>query len=309
MGANLGNWEFLSQTNNNADCVPEQDRFKFVDDLSIIEVINLLTVGLSSFYKKDNVPSDIPVHGQYIDSSKLKSQEYLNNINEWTNNQKMIISEKKTKAMLFNFTDKYQFTTRLNLKGTNIQIVDKMKILGTIVRTDLSWDENCSLLIKKVNARMQLLRELQQFGASNEEMVHIWVLFCRSLLEQSCVVWHSSLTKENTDDLERPQKSFAKLVLKDKYTNYEESLIKLNLESLSERRQELCSKFANNGIKRKQLCDILPENDKQHDMKTRNQEKYKVQFANTKRLKDSSVINMQNILNQEDRQNRKRHLG
>ena len=96
---------------------------------------------------------------------------------------------------------------------------------------------------------------------------------------------------------------------KDKYTNYEESLIKLNLESLSERRQELCSKFANNGIKRKQLCDILPENDKQHDMKTRNQEKYKVQFANTKRLKDSSVINMQNILNQEDRQNRKRHLG
>ena len=164
MGANLGNWEFLSQTNNNADCVPEQDRFKFVDDLSIIEVINLLTVGLSSFYMKDNVPSDIPVHGQYIDSSKLKSQEYLNNINKWTNNQKMIISEKKTKAMLFNFTDKYQFTTRLNLKGTNIQIVDKMKILGTIVRTDLSWDENCSLLIKKVNARMQLLRELQHLG-------------------------------------------------------------------------------------------------------------------------------------------------
>ena len=115
--------------------------------------------------------------------------------------------------MLFNFTDKYQFTTRLNLKGTNIEIVDKM------------------------------LRELPQFGASKEEMVHIWVLFCRSLLEQSCVVWHSSLTKENTDDLERPQKSFAKLVLKDKYTNYEDSLIKLNLESLSERRQELCSKF------------------------------------------------------------------
>ena len=32
MGASLGNWEFLSQTNNNADCVPVEDRFKFVDD-------------------------------------------------------------------------------------------------------------------------------------------------------------------------------------------------------------------------------------------------------------------------------------
>ena len=33
--------EFLSQTNDNADCVPVYDRFKFVDDLAILEVINL----------------------------------------------------------------------------------------------------------------------------------------------------------------------------------------------------------------------------------------------------------------------------
>ena len=39
MGATLGIWEFLSQTNNNADCVPVEDRFKFVDDLTILEVI------------------------------------------------------------------------------------------------------------------------------------------------------------------------------------------------------------------------------------------------------------------------------
>jgi hypothetical protein len=52
--------------------------------------------------------------------------------------QKMIISEKKTKAMLFNFTDHHQCTTRLDLKGTNIEVVDKMKILGTIVTTNLS---------------------------------------------------------------------------------------------------------------------------------------------------------------------------
>ena len=47
MGASLGNWEFLSQTNNNADCIPQDDRFKFVDDLSTLEIINLITIGLS----------------------------------------------------------------------------------------------------------------------------------------------------------------------------------------------------------------------------------------------------------------------
>jgi hypothetical protein len=84
MGASLGNWEYLSQTNNNADCIPEEDIFKFVDDLSTLEVINLLTVGMSSFYMKNQVPNDIPTHGQYIESTNLKSQDYLNKINKWT---------------------------------------------------------------------------------------------------------------------------------------------------------------------------------------------------------------------------------
>ena len=101
MGASLGNWEFLSQTNDNADCVPKEDRFKFVDDLTTLEVINLLTIGLSSFLMKNQVPSDIPSHGQYISGDKLKSQEYLRKINEWTESHKMVISEQKTKALIF----------------------------------------------------------------------------------------------------------------------------------------------------------------------------------------------------------------
>ena len=98
MGANLGNWEFLSQTNNNADCVPIDDRFKFVDDLTTLEVINLLTIGMSSFYMRHQVPSDIPLHGQFVEGKNLKSQQYLNQINDWTENQQMIISHKKTVA-------------------------------------------------------------------------------------------------------------------------------------------------------------------------------------------------------------------
>ena len=49
MGGTLGVLEYLSQSNHNADCVAPDDRYKFVDDLSILEIINLLNVGLSSF--------------------------------------------------------------------------------------------------------------------------------------------------------------------------------------------------------------------------------------------------------------------
>ena len=124
---------------------------------------------------KSQIPSDVPEHGQFIQSENLKSQEYLNQINTWTEDHKMIISEKKTKAMIFNFTDKFQFTTRLQLKDKNVEVVDHMKILGTVVKSDLSWDDNCRLLIK-VNARMQLLRGVLSFGASLQEMVHMWIV-------------------------------------------------------------------------------------------------------------------------------------
>ena len=97
--------------------------------------------------------------------------------------------------MIFNFTEK--FTTCLDLKGSNIEIVDVIKILGTIIKSELNWDENCDAIIRKVNARMQLIRGLQSFEATRQEMAHFWILFCRSVLEQSCVVWGPSLTQEN----------------------------------------------------------------------------------------------------------------
>ena len=209
----------------------------------------------------------------------------------------MIISQKKTKAMIINFTDNYQFSTQLQLKGENIEIVDKMKILGTIVTNRLSWNENCDLLIRKVNARMALLRGVLSFGASNQEMVHLWKIFCRSVLEQSCVVWNSSLTQENITDLERTQKTFCKLVLKEKFKNYNNSLLILNLETLQERRNKLRLEFAKSGIKNNTLRDLLPEQDNSDKISTRKQEKYKVTFANTERLKNSSIIFMQNQLN------------
>ena len=149
MGSSIGNMEFDSQTNNNADCVPQEDWFKFVDDLSILEIINLLNIGLASHNMKQQIPSDIPIHGQIVSNLNLKSQAYIEEIYNWSKNQQMIISEKKTKAMIINFTEKYKFHTRLTLNSQNLQVVDKIKILGTILENDLSWNENYKALIKK----------------------------------------------------------------------------------------------------------------------------------------------------------------
>ena len=56
------------------------------------------------------------------------------------------------------------------------------------------------------------------------------------------------------------------------------------------------SEVCQSGIKRDKLSDQFPMNDKKHKMQTRDYERYTVKFANTKRLKHSSIIKMQNIL-------------
>ena len=53
------------------------------------------------------------------------------------------------------------------------------------------------------------------------------MLYIRSILEQSCVVWNNSLTTENSKDLERIQKA---TVLGKQYNNYEEALEKIVLQ-------------------------------------------------------------------------------
>ena len=146
---------------------------------------------------------------------------------------------------------------------------------------------------------MQLLKKCLKFWATKEEMKTLWISYCRSILEQSSVVWDSSLTQENIQDLERTQKSFCKMILKDKYKSYVNSLDILNLQSLSERRKVLSLKFAKYAVKKENMNQYFQSKKTTHDMMKRNQEKYHVNYAKTKRLQNSAIINMQQLLNED----------
>ena len=289
--------EYLSQSNHSADCVNPDDRYKFVDDLTTLEIINLLTIGLSSLNIKSHVPSDIPQHNQFINSDNLKSQHYLNTISEWTDKQKMVINEKKTKCMIFNFSKKYQFSTRLLLKNTNLEVINKTKLLGTIITNDLKWDENSKFLIKKANMRLELLRRAANFKPSVEDLKQIYIIFIKSILEQSSVVWQSGITHEQRQDFERIQKNSCKIILKNKYQNYEKALNLLNLEKLGDRRRTLSEKFAKGCLNNDKMRNLFPQNNKEHSMKTRKTNKFKILKTNTERMERSPIVYMQKLLN------------
>ena len=136
-GSTSGIWEYLSQSNDNAECISENKQLKFVDDLSFLEIINLLSVGIASYNVRAHVPSDVPVHNQIIVPENLESQKQLSNINIWTKKMEMKLNEKKTKSIIFNFSRKHQFITKLSVNNQNIEVVKKAKLLGTILTDHL----------------------------------------------------------------------------------------------------------------------------------------------------------------------------
>ena len=144
---------------------------------------------------------------------------------------------------------------------------------------------------------MELLRKVA--GFTNIYMLYITLLYIRSILEQSSVVWHSSLTQDNSDDLERVQKAAVKIILGNKSESYEDTLIKVDLESLKERGASLTKNFANKCLKNQKAKKMFPMREKNHEMDVRSEEIFQVNFAKTERLKKSSIPTMQRILNNE----------
>ena len=126
--------------------------------------------------------------------------------------------------MIFNFSKKNQFTTELSVNGKKIYIVEETKLLGTIITSDLKWKRNTREIVKNAYKRMQLLNTAANFTSNVQDLKSIYLIYVKSILDQSAIVWHSSLTSQNKRDLERVQKAAVRVILKDRYNTYKQGL-------------------------------------------------------------------------------------
>ena len=74
-GSSLGLIEYDSQSNDNTDFLSPEDKYKFVDDLSTLEIINLIMAGLASYNFKEHLASDIGVDELYLPSENIQSDK------------------------------------------------------------------------------------------------------------------------------------------------------------------------------------------------------------------------------------------
>ena len=192
----------------------------------------------------------------------------------------------------------------MKLLCEKIEIVEEAKLLGTIITSDLKWRRNTEELVKDANKRMRILHAAANYTSKISDLKTIYYMFIRSKLEHSSVVWNAGITQEESEDLERIQKAAVKVMIRKKYEDYEKALEWLNMKTLKQRRQDLCLKFAKSCLKIDKVKNFFPLNHK-NDKNTRNHEIYKVNFAHRKRYQNSTIPNMQNFLNDDQKLKKK----
>ena len=93
-----------------------------------------------------------------------------------------------------------------------------------------------------------------------------------------------------------------KIILGDKYLSYNNALKVLDLQSLKERREDLCLKFAKKCLIVPKLQRMFPRTHHNHDMDKRRSEYYQVKRGLTERLRRSAIPYMQRLLNENKRE-------
>ena len=136
---------------------------------------------------------------------------------------------------------------------------------------------------------------MKQLNLSTLQLYDVFNKEVRSVLEMAAPVWHSGLTKKQSNNIERIQKIAFRIILGQQYQSYNLALKALGAETLYQRRVNLCKKFATKNLKSENSFFQEVE----HTVNTRSKKRTVKEFAcNTDRFAKSSLPYFAKLINQ-----------
>ena len=177
------------------------------------------------------------------------------------------------------------------LNNERINTTDNMKLLGVTIQSHLNWDIQVNQMISKASKRMYMLYVLRRFRASAADLTSVFRMYVRPILEYASLLWHSSLTKQqSSDQLELIQKRACRIILGTDYGSYAEALEQLELCSLVKRREDLLRGFGQSIQKSERHRAMLPASrHARHGRNLRNANKLDSPKCKTTRYRKSTI--------------------
>ena len=229
-GTKLGPLIFLTLVN---DALMDFDqRWKYVDDLSILEVRS--TSGVSTL------------------------ADHLDKLTCWSKENDMKFNVQKSKTMSTDFSKNRANPPSLHLNNQPMEDTNCLKLLGVLIQANLKWDSHISDVVSRAGRRIFMICRLRKASVPMHDLVNIYSTYIRPLLEYACPLWSTSITTNQIYDIERIQKRICRIILRDQYISYEHALETLGINRMSERHEQLLLSFAKSLLASSRHRDFLP---------------------------------------------------
>jgi hypothetical protein len=157
----------------------------------------------------------------------------------------MAINHKKSRAMICNKRRKWDVMPELSVQtGQNIEIVEELKIVGFMLRSDLKTSSNTKLITKKAYARIWILRRLKGLGANTAELLDVMEKQVLSVLWLGVPAWYGMTTQQERHSIDRVMRCCLRVIYGDQYTSFEHALSMAAKHRPTQRMQKMTNKFA-----------------------------------------------------------------
>ena len=161
-------------------------RVKFVDDLTVLEV----------------VPRNSPSLLGYI----------VSDVQSFSCNNNMCLNPPNCKVMSMSFLQYNSFQCPpIATNGKTLEQVRCFKFLVVYISEDQRWAIHCDYIAKKGKHRLYVFRSLKRCGASSLDIVTVYCSLIRPILEYACAVF-ANLPLYLSDSIERVQRHALRII-------------------------------------------------------------------------------------------------
>ena len=154
--------ETVPSKDANFDQVSDEDKYRYYEDLDILELIFLSDKLVGSNFR-EYIASDIRIDHLHLPPEKFKSQKYLNEISSRTDANLIKLNKLKSNYIIFS-RSKDKFDTRLFLNAEKLKRVSVTCVLGVWLQEDMKWEENTKQICVKAYSRVGILCKLKYVG-------------------------------------------------------------------------------------------------------------------------------------------------
>ena len=146
----------------------------------------------------------------------------------------------------------------LRIGSEPLSHVNEARVLGLYLENSLKWNTQVDNMLKRANKRMFMLCTLKRFGFSSDELRVVYGGYVRPILEYTDVVWHSSITFKQSRDIESIQRRKCRIIFGNSYEPYVDALGICQFDSLFERMENHCHRFAEGLPNNERTKSLLP---------------------------------------------------